>query len=83
MPGLVYGEIAAVWQSDRGHQPPAPIGDLLRDFDALAGQLGERGRDVVTHQIELMPALSVGRMHGQLGRRQSEDKPALSGVHRR
>jgi hypothetical protein len=55
---------------------------LLRDFDALAGQLGERGRDIVAHQIELMPALAVGRMHGQLGRRQSEDTPAASGVHR-
>ena len=80
--GLVDGELRAVRQPDRGQQPPALVGDVPRHLGSLAPQLGERGVDVVAHQVELVTALTVGRVNGELGGRQGEDEPAAAGVHR-
>jgi hypothetical protein len=38
---------------------------------------------VVAHEVELVMAGFVGRVRGQLGRRQGEDQPALSRINRR
>jgi hypothetical protein len=38
--------------------------------------------DVVTHQVKLMAAVSVGWMNSKLGRGQSEDGPASARVDR-
>ncbi len=83
MPGLVDGELCAVRQPDRRQQAPALVGDVAGHLDAVAPQLGQRGVNVVAHQVQLMVAGPVGRVHGQLGGWQREDEPAGAGVHRR
>jgi hypothetical protein len=75
--------LSFVGQADRGHEAPALIGDVLRDLDSLGAQFGERGVDVVAHQVELVPAFPVGGMNRQLGGRQGEDEPASARVDRR
>src|SRR5712691_9873794 len=82
VPGLVDGELGAVGQADRGHQAPALIGDVLADLGSLGAQFGERGVDVVAHQVELVAAFPVGGMNRQLSGRQGEDEPAAAGVYR-
>ena len=83
MPGLVERKFFAVRQADRRQQPPALIGYPAGYLDAFVLQLSESGLDVVTHQVQLVTAVPVGRMHGQLGRGQGEDEPASARVDRR
>jgi len=82
MPGLVDRQFSAVRQADRSEQPPALIGNVSRHFDALVPQFGERGVDVVTHQVKLMAGFTVGWMNGKLGRGQGKDGPASARVDR-
>jgi hypothetical protein len=82
MPGLVDRKFRAVWQADRGQQSPALIGDVPRHFGSLPPEFGEGGVDVVTHQVELVMAVAVGRMNGKFCRGQGEDEPAAAGVRR-
>jgi hypothetical protein len=44
---------------------PALIRDLPGNLGAFARQLGERGMDVVAHQVQLVVAVPVGRMDRQ------------------
>src|SRR5205823_881302 len=44
-------------------------------------ELGDRGVDVVAHEVQLVAARAVGRMHGDLGRWRGEDEPAVPGIH--
>ena len=83
MPGLIDRKLGAVGQADRRKEPPALVGDIPRYFDSLAPQLGEGGLDVVTHEIELVMALTLDWMNSQLGRGQGEDEPACARVCRR
>jgi hypothetical protein len=83
VPGLIDGQLRAVWQADRRQAPPALVGDLPCHGDSLGSQLGEGGVDVVAHQVQLVTALAGGRMDSELGRRQGEDAPAPSDIHRR
>jgi hypothetical protein len=81
VPGLIDGEFGAVWQADRGEQPPALIRDVPCRFDSIAPQLSEGGMDVVAHQVELVAALAVGRVNRKLGRGQGENEPAAACVY--
>ena len=63
--------------------PPALIGYTARHLNSLVLQFGERGVDVVTHQVKLMAAVTVCRMNSKLGRGQGEDEPASARVDRR
>ena len=83
MPGLIDGQLRAVWQADCRKKPPALIGDIPCHFGSPAPQLGESGLDVVTHEVELVMALTVSWMNSELGRGQSENKPASPRVCRR
>ncbi len=79
MPGFVDGQFSAVREADRGQEPPALIGYVSCHFDSLVPQFGERGVDVVTHQVKLMVAVTVDRMNGKLGRgkaKMSQPPPA-------
>jgi hypothetical protein len=49
-------------------EPPALIGDISCYFDSLAYQLGEGGLDIVTHEVELVMALTLNWMNSKLGR---------------
>jgi hypothetical protein len=83
VPGLIDRKLRAVWQADCRKEPPTLIGDISCHLDALAPQFGEGGLDVITHEVELVPALAVSWMNRELGRGQSEDEPASSRVCRR
>ena len=83
MAGLIDGQFSAVREADRGQQHPALIGHAARHLDSFVPQFGEGGVDVVTHQVKLMAALTVGRMNSKLGGGQGEDEPAAAGVGRR
>ncbi len=83
MPGLVDGQFPAIRQADRSEQPPALIGYTARHLHSFVLQSGERGVNVVAHQVELMPAVAVGWMNSKLGRGQGEDEPASARVGRR
>ena len=80
MQGLVDGKFFAVWQADCGQQAPALIGDIARHLYSFTAQFSERGMDVVTHQVKLVAAVAVSRMHSQFGGRQGENKPAATRV---
>jgi hypothetical protein len=81
--GLVDGQFLAVGQADGGQDSPALVGGFPGDLDALAPQVGQRGLDVVAHQVELVTGgVPVGRVHGQLGRGHREDEPAAARVDR-
>jgi signal transduction histidine kinase len=77
---LVEAELAAAGQTKSGAQPPPLFGDRDRELDALRRQLGHGRCEVVAHQEQLVGLLAVGRVHGELGRRQPEDEPAVAGV---
>src|SRR6266436_9546559 len=77
---LVDRQLRAARQLNRGEQPPALVAGWVGDGDAPGGQVRQRLLDVVTHQVELVLARPVCRMHGDLGWRQLEDQPATAGV---
>src|SRR6266702_4490313 len=79
VPGLVDGELRSVRQADRREQSPALIGDVPCHAGALGRELGQRGVDVVAHQVQLMAGL-FGWVDGELGGRQREDGPAAARV---
>ena len=84
VPGLIDGELPAVRQPDRRQQTPALVGDVAGHLDTFRPQFGQRGVDVIAHQVELMVTGHIRPwVHGQFGRRQREDKPAATRVHRR
>ena len=51
-----------------------------RASDAMALHLGDERLHVVTHQIELVDVVLLGRMNGHFSRRESEDQPAATNV---
>ena len=71
-----YRELRAVWQPDRREKPPALVGHFPCHFNSLAPQVGEGGLDVVTHEVKLVTGLTVGRVNGELGRRQGKETAA-------
>src|SRR6266568_9570194 len=77
---LVDRQIRAAWELDRGEQTPACVTRWLGYRDAPGGQVRQRLLDVVAHQVELVLPLSISGMDGDLGWRQLEDQPAITGV---
>jgi hypothetical protein len=80
---LVEGKFRAVRKADGRDKPPAAVGGFPGHVDSLAPEVGERGLDVVAHQIELVVAGAFGGVDGEFGWRQGEDQPASARVHRR
>ena len=46
----------------------------------MSGHAGDELADVVTHKIELVAAVLVPRMNGDLRRRQPEDEPPFTDI---
>jgi hypothetical protein len=67
VPGLIDRKLRAVWQAYRREKPPSLVRDIPCHFDSFAPQFGEGGLDVVTHEIELVMALTVNWMNCKLG----------------
>ena len=82
MPRLIDGQLGAVWQADGRKKPPALIGDIPRHFGSPGCQFGEGFLDVVTHEVELVMALTVSRMDSKLGWGKGENEPASARVCR-
>src|SRR5438874_2595075 len=77
---LVDRQIRAARQLDRGEQTPALVTRRRGDRDAPGGQVRQRLLDVVAHQVELVLPRPVSGVNGDLGRRQLEEQPAITGV---
>jgi len=60
MPGLVDGKLRAVWQADCREKPLALIGETPGHSNALAVQHSEACLNVVTQEVELVMARTVG-----------------------
>src|SRR6266542_4157813 len=79
---LVETELDPAGEGDGGEQAPALVADRPGNLDPLGLKCGHGGGDVVGHEIELGPAALLGRVDGELGRREREDQPAAAGVDR-
>src|SRR5215470_3236379 len=80
MAWLVDRQLSAARQLYRRKQPPALAARRVGDGDAPGGQVRQRLLEVVAQQVEHVLARPVCGMHGDLGWRQLEDQPAISGV---
>ena len=65
--GLVQPQLSTAGQADGRHDAPALVPGFARGADALSSQLGQRGRQVIAHQIELRRLRTVRGMDGNLG----------------
>src|SRR6266700_5352994 len=80
VPWLVERQIRAARQLDRGEEPPALVADRAGDLDAPGGQVCQRLLDIFAHQVELVLPQPVSGVDGDLGWRQLEDQPTVTGV---
>jgi hypothetical protein len=76
---LVDAEASASGHADVRQPPPGEVHDLGA-FDAALLHAGDEGADALAEEVELVQVVSIGRMDGNLGRRQTEDQPAASGI---
>jgi NAD(P)-dependent dehydrogenase (short-subunit alcohol dehydrogenase family) len=79
---LVEAELDPAGEGDGGEQAPALVADRPCDLDPLGLEGRHGGGDVVAEQVELGPAARLGRVDGDLGRRECEDQPAAASVDR-
>jgi hypothetical protein len=54
----------------------------LRNVDVLRLELLQGRRDIVAHQVKLVPIVVVGIMKGGFEWRHGEDQPSVTGIHR-
>src|SRR5438093_12447442 len=77
---LVEADRASAGKPELGDQTPS--GFLhVRTPNALRLQCRYLGLQIVTHEIDFVPVVLLGRMNGQFCRRQREDQPSLASVH--
>src|SRR5262245_41039506 len=81
MARFVDAQLCTPGQTDSGERTPALIADRLTELHTLGLEVRDGGVDVVTLQVELVPARPVGRVYRQLGGWQGENQPALTGVN--
>jgi hypothetical protein len=77
---LVETYFASARKPDTGDRPPS----LLFHFRTLYALLLKSrylGLQIVTHEIEFVPAIRFGGMNRHFRRRQREDQPSVTGVH--
>src|SRR4029077_8861261 len=77
----VEADLAATGKADPGHGTP-PRFFHCRTPDVPLSECGDLSVQVVTQEIEFVPDVLAGGMHGDLCRRQREDQPAAAGIHR-
>ena len=76
-PQLAPGDPHSRDTSERG------VLDLPGELNPPGPQFGHGGFDVIAHEEELMPVLTLRRMHPEHRRRQGEDQPATPDIDRR
>ena len=79
MARFVDTQPASAGQGELDQTAPPHVLDLAAG-DAAVGHVGDQRVDVVAHQVDLVPAVVLGRMHGDLRRRETEDEPAVADV---
>ncbi len=67
-------------QPYRGEQAPALVARWVGNRDTPGGQVCQRLLNVVAHQVKLVLPQPVSGVDGDLGGRQLEDQPAITGV---
>src|ERR1700691_6030422 len=77
---LIQADIAASGKPYLRDGTPSRFLDF-RAFDALLCEGSHFGFQIVAHEIELVGATRIGRVDCGFGRRQGEDKPAVTRVH--
>jgi hypothetical protein len=80
MARLINAKFSSARQSKSRDQAPAKILDRFTPDPMLAHLCNEPG-NVVAHQIKFMEVVLFGRMHCDLGGRESEDQPAMADIH--
>jgi hypothetical protein len=82
MCGLIDPHRPAAWQRDTRDQSP-PFAAHIRARDVSFGHLRDERLHVIAHQKQLVSAVGLRRMDGQLGRWQGEDQPTMPGIYGR
>jgi len=78
---LIKADLPASGKRDLGDQAPPR---LLQGGagDAPLRQRGNLGLEIITHEVQLVTTILIGRMKSGLTRRQSEDQPTIRGIDR-
>src|SRR5262245_31986772 len=76
---LVEPEIAAAWEAYCRQKSPSLIADGAAR-DPVLGETDHLRPQVVAHQIELMLAIALGGMTGELRGRRGKDQPSTAGI---
>lgn len=79
MLGLIEPDLAPSWQLEVGQDAPWFMDDRT-EHDVPVLQDFHRGCQIVTRQVEHMPAIRIVRVKGNLGRRQRKNEPACMGI---
>src|ERR1700719_1430039 len=78
---LVETYFASAGKPDGGDRTP-PCFLHFRTGDALLPERRYLGLQIVTYEIEFVPAILLGGMNRHFRWRQREDQPSVAGVHR-
>jgi len=80
---LVKSELGAAGKRDRRRESEIGFGDGATEFHASGFEIGDRGFDVVAHQVELAVAALFGGVDSQFRGRKRVDEPAVASVNGR
>jgi hypothetical protein len=78
---LVQAYFASTGEPDIGDRPP-PFFVNFRTGDTLRLERRYFGLQIVTHEVEFVPAILFGGMNRRFRRRQGEDQPSVACVYR-
>jgi hypothetical protein len=79
---LIKAHLAASWEPNLGDRAPS-LFVHPRTLHARFTKCCHLGLQVVTHEIQLMPAILISGMKCGLCWRKSKDQPPTPGIHRR
>src|SRR5215475_10867235 len=77
---LIDSQLAAAGQRECGQQTTALVLDRT-GRRARGRKLVDDRPDIVTHQVDLMPAVLLGWMYSDFRGRKCKDQPAATGIH--
>jgi hypothetical protein len=79
MVGLIHTKLPATWQPELRYQAIALVLDWV-DRDPVSLHFCDERVQIVAHQVELVDVILLRWVHGNLGRRQSEDQPPVADI---
>src|SRR5258708_18103199 len=78
---LVKANVTSAGKTDLCDRTPSRFFHVCH-ADTLLSECDDLGFQIVTHEKEFVPLERLGGMNGHFRRRQREDQPAVTGVHR-